>query len=377
MNGMTASTALAPKPASSVSTSSGREGARGRRPAKDRSLRGVGPFTAARPRALMAAALAVFVCWAPLHASGKPNKGKPEDKEAKKVMAEEKMAQKMMEQMVAEEGPPTQDANGAKDQQSGHSTQADKPGDKSSHRSDKTSDQGDKNEQASKSGGQTDKPAESAGAPSDKPSDKPSETAAVKPMVKSDFDPYRIVVDRNIFSPDRRKKQADTPKPPARDRIEVLGSLLSDEGTVAFFDGTKKEYQAARKVGESIAGFRVTDIKTEGVKLDKDGQQMDVPVGFELTRVGEAGPWTVAAAEPPKESRPEPAKVASAEDRPSDSSSHKKSSHSSKGDSSKSDGSKGADSASASHSNGGAAGGGSADNVLQQLMEKRRKELGQ
>ena len=174
-----------------------------------------------------------------------------------------------------------------------------------------------------------------------------------KPDGKSDFDTYKIVIERNIFNPNRRKKtvEAATAKPPQRERIELLGAVIDNQGTVALFDGTKREYQVARKPGDTIEGFRVVDVRTDGVKLEKDGQRVEMPIGSQLTREGEAGPWKMALAS---------ASGSVASGHEGNESGAKPDSGSAKDSSAKA-----------------ASSGSSGDSLLQKLMERRKKELGQ
>jgi len=116
------------------------------------------------------------------------------------------------------------------------------------------------------------------------------------------FDAFRLISDRNIFSANRRRMASDdrpTTRPtlPPTEAVRLTGAWIHDAGTsqicVAFFEGSKPEYNASRRLGESIAGYRIAAIRTEGVRLVQDGSQIDIPVGGGISRQT-SGKWQVA-----------------------------------------------------------------------------------
>ena len=103
------------------------------------------------------------------------------------------------------------------------------------------------------------------------------------------FDSFRIVVDRNIFDPNRRASRPErrsAPKEPAAqpDQIALTGVLIHEGAAVAFFEGTKPEYSVDLKEGGTVAGYTVVEIRTDGLKLSKDGREIELPVGSGLSR---------------------------------------------------------------------------------------------
>jgi len=122
------------------------------------------------------------------------------------------------------------------------------------------------------------------------------------------FDSFRLISDRNIFNANRRRGRTDatteTARPVVQDeRVYLVGAWIHDVVTsrvaVAFFEGTKSDYNTSRKAGESIAGYRVAEIRTDGVKLEQTGGPIELPVGGGLSRQGE-GKWQVVlVSEPP------------------------------------------------------------------------------
>ncbi|MFH1742613.1 MAG: hypothetical protein ABIH23_26715 [bacterium] len=112
------------------------------------------------------------------------------------------------------------------------------------------------------------------------------------------FESFSIVLDRNIFNPNRYpRREAETPalpppRPPEIEHVSLIGTIIYSEGAVAFFEGTRSE-SAVRLEGE-IAGYRITKIGTDKVKLEKDDQSVDLPVGMGLSRQDE-GEWEVSS----------------------------------------------------------------------------------
>ena len=76
------------------------------------------------------------------------------------------------------------------------------------------------------------------------------------------FGSFRIVVDRNIFDPNRRASRPErrsAPTEPAAepDQFALTGVLIHEGAAVAFFEGTKPEYSVDLKEGGKVAGYTV------------------------------------------------------------------------------------------------------------------------
>jgi hypothetical protein len=69
--------------------------------------------------------------------------------------------------------------------------------------------------------------------------------------------------------------------------------MTYEKGTFAFFDGTSSEYKKALKLADAIAGYKVTNIAPNGVKLVSGTNQLDLSVGAQLRRE-EDGPWLLS-----------------------------------------------------------------------------------
>ncbi len=143
-----------------------------------------------------------------------------------------------------------------------------------------------------------------------------------------DFDTYRIVVDRNIFDPNRSPRRDDTPRDEAprpepqraAESLALLGTLIdeatSPTQTIALFGGSMTHSGKIAEVGDTIGEFRIAAIDTDGVRVEGPDGPHDLPVGAALGRAARSNEWTVTTARPPEAAaRPETDK---SEDEPSD-----------------------------------------------------------
>ena len=114
------------------------------------------------------------------------------------------------------------------------------------------------------------------------------------------FEAFSIVVNRNIFDAERRGQVTRPVERPPDERIVLIGSLISHASTateiIAFFEGSKQEYEKTAKPGDTIAEWRITQVRTDGATLEKEGQTMVLPVGSALSRPAAGGQWQVVAA---------------------------------------------------------------------------------
>jgi hypothetical protein len=138
------------------------------------------------------------------------------------------------------------------------------------------------------------------------------------------FDQFKIITNRNIFNPTRRRPSRPTPArttvPAKVDLVTLVGILRYDKGAFAFFDGTNSNYRQVLKPGEAIGGWTVADITSTLVKMKMGERELDLTVGSQLRRVNE-GDWKLIKASPP-------AMVASATRAPSRSTDYRRSDYS-------------------------------------------------
>ncbi len=117
---------------------------------------------------------------------------------------------------------------------------------------------------------------------------------------------FPTISRRNIFDPERSRtarpsvvstpRPAPPPTPLARETVRLLGVALTEHEAFAHFAGGHAPPVA--RTGDRLGEWRVAEIRADGVVLEAEGRTIELPVGRQLVRQG-AGPWTVAAGDPP------------------------------------------------------------------------------
>jgi hypothetical protein len=111
-----------------------------------------------------------------------------------------------------------------------------------------------------------------------------------------DYSAFRIIVERNIFDPNRYPHQGPNgPRQPPKvvDSLTLVGTMSYEKGTFAFFDGTSSDYRKALKLNDLIAGYKVASITPSAVQLAAGTNEVDLRVGMQLRRE-EGGPWQLS-----------------------------------------------------------------------------------
>src|SRR3989442_1787581 len=115
-------------------------------------------------------------------------------------------------------------------------------------------------------------------------------------VARLDYQSFKIITDRNIFDPNRSSRSSRRTEGPGPARVEsfaLVGTMSYENGTYAFFDGTGSSYRKAVKTGDTIAGHKVADISGDRVKLEANGQQIELSVGVQMRKQDE-GEWQLA-----------------------------------------------------------------------------------
>jgi len=111
----------------------------------------------------------------------------------------------------------------------------------------------------------------------------------------NDFKSFNLILDRNIFDPDRRgpreQRRERPPEPPREESFTLLGTMFYSDKQLAFFDGTDSNWAGAVKLGESVAGHKITKIDFDKIEVDWNGEIIILEVGFARTKRGEE-PWS-------------------------------------------------------------------------------------
>jgi hypothetical protein len=112
-----------------------------------------------------------------------------------------------------------------------------------------------------------------------------------------DYAAFRIIVDRNIFDPNRYPRgpgaRPSRATPRSVDSLTLVGTMSYDKGTFAFFDGTSADYRKALKLNDVILGYKVTHITSDSVQLAAGTNELALRVGMQLRRE-EDGPWRLS-----------------------------------------------------------------------------------
>jgi hypothetical protein len=117
--------------------------------------------------------------------------------------------------------------------------------------------------------------------------------------VRPDFASFKLITDRNIFSPNRtpsrpmRYETRSTSTQPTRrgDYFTLVGTMEYEKGAFAFFDGTSSDYRKTLKPRDTIAGYKVTEIAQNFVRLAGETNTLELKVGMQM-RHSESGGWS-------------------------------------------------------------------------------------
>ncbi len=111
------------------------------------------------------------------------------------------------------------------------------------------------------------------------------------------YDDFRLVVERNIFNPNRvgRTKAAPEEKLVRVDAVSLVGTVQHGTEAIAIFNSTDPAYRKDLRAGESLGEFKLQTISADGVELMREDKPLSLKVAQQLRRV-EGKDWTVSAA---------------------------------------------------------------------------------
>jgi hypothetical protein len=125
---------------------------------------------------------------------------------------------------------------------------------------------------------------------------------ATNEPARLDFSAFKLINDRNIFNPNRSARSAGRtetrrePRPTARtESFALVGIMEYEKGRFAFFDSTSPQYKKVSQAAETIAGYKIVSIAPNSVKLRSGTNELELPVGMQLSRA-EQGEWQLGAA---------------------------------------------------------------------------------
>lgn len=113
------------------------------------------------------------------------------------------------------------------------------------------------------------------------------------------FSAYRLVVERNIFDATRQPQREAPPRepevrppPPVAKTLALAGVFIADDRAVALFADARQAVVAIA-VGQAVEGLTVAQVDSTGAELALGGERrLRVAVGERLSDGGE-GVWTV------------------------------------------------------------------------------------
>jgi hypothetical protein len=127
--------------------------------------------------------------------------------------------------------------------------------------------------------------------------------AGTNAITGTDFPSFKIITERNIFSANRSGRVASrgpTRKPTKVDTFTLVGTVDYSKGMFAIFDGSSSSYSKTLKVGDSIAGFKITDVDLDHVTIaTTNGVDTVLHVGSQMRRADE-GDWAVGSGPAPQ-----------------------------------------------------------------------------
>lgn len=111
------------------------------------------------------------------------------------------------------------------------------------------------------------------------------------------FAAFQLVVERNIFNPNRvgRTREASDVKAVRTDEISLVGTMQYDKGLLAFFDSPDSRYAKALREGDTFADFKVQRIMADRVELLRGDKPLTLKLSEQLRRP-EGEDWSVRPA---------------------------------------------------------------------------------
>jgi hypothetical protein len=113
--------------------------------------------------------------------------------------------------------------------------------------------------------------------------------------VKLDEAAFRIISERNIFNANRSGgtvRSASTRRPTRVETFALTGTMAYEKGAFAFFEGSSSEFTKVLKTDGLIAGHKLVDILAHAVKLEMDGEVLELAIGSGMRREDQ-GAWKV------------------------------------------------------------------------------------
>ena len=128
----------------------------------------------------------------------------------------------------------------------------------------------------------------------------PTKTAPSKAVkVEDGFKPFAIITERNVFNANRSlppppaAAKLKVPPPPKIEAFALLGTMSTERGSVAFFDGTSTTYRKAVETGDMLGTYTVASIEHDRVTLTAGERELCLPIKMQFRREDQ-GEWLLA-----------------------------------------------------------------------------------
>ena len=103
---------------------------------------------------------------------------------------------------------------------------------------------------------------------------------------------FKLIQERNIFDPDRRRpweiRRERPVEPPREESFTLLGTMSYGERTLAFFEATQRDWSGAVGLGKEVAGHTLKEVGFDHVLLELEGETLSLQVGAGRSKRGDA-----------------------------------------------------------------------------------------
>src|SRR4030095_6999864 len=102
------------------------------------------------------------------------------------------------------------------------------------------------------------------------------DVAAQSEPAKKGFEAFHLLRTRNVFDPNRRAPRSEESRRSNSrgrpDSFTLTGTMVTESKTLAFFSGSRSEFNRVIPVGESVGDFKLKAIEAGQVQLERDGK---------------------------------------------------------------------------------------------------------
>jgi hypothetical protein len=114
----------------------------------------------------------------------------------------------------------------------------------------------------------------------------PDRDETVNPLVRKGATDFQIIVQKDLFRPDRTELKVeekapgtDPPPAPAVPPPKLVGIVITESNSRAYFEDPKTGVARAYRINDSISGFTLSGIEAKRVVLLRGGEKVEVKLG--------------------------------------------------------------------------------------------------